>query len=309
VGEGIRTSESFYYNGDLMTVKKVDNKTGRILGQINFTHPGSYNNKYYTCFMPDESTFAWYSDSNSVYLFDMAGILKETLILDLQSQGTGYYLAPSAHASAKFDVSTQSFILPVLPYLADERMPRFVVFDKLNRKTSFVDIVLPVNYDVSRHLGSLAEPFTALDKSIFYVIYPLSDILYAYDLRSKSLSKNKLSLPVSLSSPGSLRESIDYLSAVNNEEKANRIVGFGVSAGKVYIQQTEGWSENLESKKYIDNTVLHTFTTGGNFLGSSAYPRQPFAESGVFHLDFVKDGNIYHFSHDKLNKRQYITLR
>ncbi|MCG9911637.1 MAG: DUF4221 domain-containing protein [Flavobacteriales bacterium] len=303
-----------FYNGDDFSVKKFDLLTGRELNYISFSLQETTKQKSGYCFKSDDQTYIWHTGENKLYLFNQTGALIKTETLTLSLNGESYFLSASANSSAQFDALSNTVILPVYPTEGADgktlyEVPRFVSYNLTNGKTQFIPIKLPKEYSTGKTYGMLDVPYTAMDNGSFYAIFPLVATVFEYNIASGQLNSVPLSLPVSLAYPSAVKEGRDFMDQSENEYRTNRITGFAVNQGKIYIQQTEGWDETLESKLFTENTVLHAFSRNGTYLGGGQFPEDVFGSLGVFYLKYTQNNELYFTSFDSKNSKRLIAIK
>lgn len=82
--------------------------------------------------------------------------------------------------------------------------------------------------------------------------------------------------------------------------KCSHLSGFSVIKGIFYIQQTGAFNDNLESKKYIDNSLLWAFNPNGSLIWGGQLPLQAF-KNKIF--------NLTNTSNSILNFTSYYALK
>lgn len=130
-------------------------------------------------------------------------------------------------------------------------IPQFAAFNLNTNQTEFLPIYLPNNYPVDKYLGRCMDPYTASEGNHFYVLYPLNNQVYKYDVQSNSVSIINLQLPVSLSNPALIQEPVNYQQTGDLIYNTNHIDGFAVVNGQLIVQQTDAWDNNLASPQFI----------------------------------------------------------
>jgi hypothetical protein len=89
---------------------------------------------------------------------------------------------------------------------------------------------------------------------------------------------------------------------------SNHIAGLAVANGKIFIQQTDTWDNQLSSKKYADNTILYAFNEQGQLAWQGAFPKNVFDDIGVFSLHSAQNGYLVFTSFNQNNDKKLIQI-
>lgn len=314
LSHAIFNDKGYYYSGDEMAAKIIDLNNQQAIQQISFPDLHQRVQKEYAiCFMPDENTFVWHTDSNALHYYNLAGQHIRTLSPQLTYQGKTYCISSGRDARLIFVPQTQDIIIPVhciSEYDSQEehQLPHIAIYNLNTEQTRFVPISLPTSYNPEVYYAELGKPFISVDGNMLYAMYPLSTTMYRYNLQTEQTDNINISLPVSLTPPGSIQHTTDLYQMAERESRCNRITGMVVTNSKILIQQTDGWNEALASRKYLDNTLLMEFDGNGNLSWSSAFPALEF-DGGVFNLSNIKNQQILFRWHNQNNEQRLIAYR
>lgn len=250
-------SEALLYDGDNHQVKKVNLNNLQTTGTINFSSLPSGNFLKFVGLNQD--LMIWYNDSNQLFVYDVSGNYIKTINLNLNYQNKQYAISLSSHAQMEYFPTSKQLIFPVQcisEYEESEThsIPQFASYNLNTNQTTFLPIYLPNNYPADKYLGRCMEPYTAYEGNNFYVLYPLSNQVYRYDVLTSTVNTINLQLPVSLSNPALIQEPVNYQQTGDLIYNTNHIDGFAVINGQLIVQQTDAWDNNLASPQFIDNT-------------------------------------------------------
>jgi hypothetical protein len=294
--KSIINNEAYFYEPTKHQVKKVNIQNGQVTGTISFTNlPEQSNLKY--AYLEDNFN-VWYSDT-MLYVFNSNGQYLKTIPLSLQHEGKEYTINLSNATNLQYFSNNGTLIIPLNCISeiaeADEiySIPQFAAYNVNNGQIAFLSIYLPQNYPADNYLAELSDPYTAKEGNNFYCVYPLNNVVYKFDVTTNSLTNIPLQLPVALSNARNIQEPSTLPQMANLKYLSNHISGMSVTEGKIYIQQTDAWNNQLASKNYIDNTILYRFNENGIAEWQGAFPKNIFDEKGIFNLDFAQDGQLY----------------
>jgi len=305
----------YWFNGSDYTIKSVNVSTGNVDGVISFPQVSALTNQSFAkAALLDNQTFIWYADSSLIHFCALNGIYQHTIQLPLEHQGKLYFISATPHTHIEYFPTQNVIILPIS--CADEyddvelhQMPQFALYNLSTDSIQFISIHLPQLYPSDKYLGNLMFPITAHDGNYFYAAYPLSSTIYKYNVTDGSIETITLQLPVPLTSPTTMASPINYQQMGELEYLANRINGLAVINGIIFVQQTDAWDENLQSRNFIDNTILYAFDAQGGLTWSGAFPQDAFNNIGVFRLSFAHEGKLNILSFNKNNEQRFIQLR
>jgi hypothetical protein len=294
--KSIINNEAYFYEPTKHQVKKVNIQNGQVTGTISFTNLPEQSNLKFTYL--DDNFNVWYSDTN-LYVFNSNGQYLKTIPLSLQHEGKEYTINLSNATNLQYFSNNGTLIIPLncISEIAevDEiyTIPQFAAYNVKNGQIAFLSIYLPQNYPADNYLAELSDPYTAKDGNNFYCVYPLNNVVYKFDVTTNSLTNIPLQLPVALSNARNIQEPSTLPQMANLKYLSNHISGMSVTGGKIFIQQTDAWDNQLASKNYIDNTILYRFNENGIAEWQGAFPKNIFDEKGIFNLDFAQDGQLY----------------
>jgi hypothetical protein len=304
-------SEALLYDGDNHQVKKVNLNNLQTTGTINFSSLPSGNFLKFVGLNQD--LMIWYNDSNQLFVYDVSGNYIKTINLNLNYQNKQYAISLSSHAQMEYFPTSKQLIFPVQcisEYEESEThsIPQFASYNLNTNQTTFLPIYLPNNYPADKYLGRCMEPYTAYEGNNFYVLYPLSNQVYRYDVLTSTVNTINLQLPVSLSNPALIQEPVNYQQTGDLIYNTNHIDGFAVINGQLIVQQTDAWDNNLASPQFIDNTVLYSFNQNGQLDWSGPFPHDVFGGIGMFRISFAKEGNLNFLAVNRNNELRLIQL-
>jgi hypothetical protein len=162
---------------------------------------------------------------------------------------------------------------------------------------------------VDKYLGELSFPMTAKYGNAFYAMFPLSNVVYKYDVNTKETQSINLQLPVALTNPASLPEPTDLTMFYEVMYRSNHIEGFAVVNDLIFVQQIDVFDENLESKKLTDHSVLYAYNNQGQLVWSGAFPEDIFGGTQtMFKLTFANDGKLHFIASNRNHENKLIQL-
>jgi len=294
--KSIINNEAYFYEPTKHQVKKVNIRNGQVTETISFTNLPEQSNLKFAYL--DDNFNVWYSDT-MLYVFNSNGQYLKTILLNLEHEGKEYTINLSHATNLQYFSNNGTLIIPLNCISeiaeADEiySIPQFAAYNVNNGQIEFLSIYLPQNYPADYYLAELSDPYTAKDGNNFYCVYPLSNVVYKFDVTTNSLTNIPLQLPVALSNPRNIQEPTTLPQMANLKYLSNHISGMSVTGGKIFIQQTDAWNNQLASKNYIDNTIFYCFNENGIAEWQGAFPKNIFDEKGIFNLDFAQDGQLY----------------
>ncbi|MFN4235359.1 MAG: hypothetical protein ACK4IK_11190 [Bacteroidia bacterium] len=307
----LKDDVAYFYELNHHDVIKVNIQTGQNIGNISFSNlPENAILKYVYL---DDDLNIWYADT-MLYVYNNQGEFIKNIHLSLNHLGKDYVINSHHHTPIQYFKNSNTLIIPInciSEYEANEAhaLPQFAAYNLISEELAFLPIYLPNNYPADKNLGDLSSPYTAKEDNTFYAIFPLSNQLYAYDVISKSLQIIPLQLPVALTNANMLEEPTTLTNMANLKYYTNHLAGMAVINGKIFIQQTDVFNQELASKKYIDNTVLYVFNEQGQLLSSNAFQAEIFDEIGVFELNFANNDNLVFTSFNRNNDKKIIQLK
>jgi hypothetical protein len=273
----IRGSTACFYNGDAYTVRFINLTSGNLEKSLSFPDLNTYyGGRYAKCLWLDENMLLWHSDSSLVVLFDAEGNKLRELNLFLQHEGKTFSVSGAPNTRWQFHKASGRLIVP-LNCLSDygneeeHGLPLFAACDIQTGQATFLPLHKPSVYPAGRHLDALAHPFTALNGDVFYMLFPLHPVLYAYNLASGTLQEISLPLAVALTPPASVQSGNDWMSIAMMWDKATRLAGFTLRNGRIFVQQVDGWNESMKDEKFRDHTMLYIFDVNGGEIWAGAF--------------------------------------
>jgi hypothetical protein len=294
--KSIINNEAYFYEPTKHQVKKVNIRNGQVTETISFTKLPEQSNLKFAYL--DDNFNVWYSDT-TLYVFNSNGQYLKTIPLSLQHEEKNYTINLSNATNLQYFSNNGTLIIPfnciseIVETDEIYSIPQFAAYNVNNGQIEFLSIYLPQNYPADNYLAELSDPYTAKDGNNFYCVYPLSNVVYKFDVTTNSLTNIPLQLPVALSNPRNIKEPTILPQMANLKYLSNHISGMSVTGGKIYIQQTDAWNNQLAYKNYIDNTILYCFNENGIAEWQGAFPKNIFDEKGIFNLDFAQDGQLY----------------
>lgn len=306
----LKDDVAYFYELNHHDVIKVNIQTGQNTGNVSFSNlPENAILKYVYL---DDDLNIWYSDT-ILYVFNNQGQFIKNIILSIHQLGKDYVINSHHHSPIQYFKNSNTLIIPInciSEYEDNEAhsLPQFAAYNLISEELEYLPIYLPNNYPADKNLGDLSSAYTAKEDNTFYTIFPLSNQLYAYDVISKSIQIIPLQLPVALTNANMLEEPTTLTKMANLKYYTNHLEGMAVINGKIFIQQTDVFNQELASKKYIDNTVLYAFNEHGQLISSNSFPSEIFDEIGIFKLNFANNGNLVFTSFNRNTDKKIIQL-
>ena len=289
---------AYLVNNEKYQVNKYNLESQQVTETLSFPIASSIlSSKPASCFVMNEHQFLWQNESNVFQIYNSTGKVEKTVKLSLKYNKKSYHIATNANSKIQWEPQSQTLVFPVQfedEYVSKDEFtfPKFLSYNLISGTTEFIPISLPPNYTNKNYLPLLYDVFTCIDGQTFYAVFPLSNEVYAYNFTSKQLSKVSIQLPVNLTDPKSLTQPTNPHEITESLNKCNHIDGFAVIDGKYYIQQTGAFSENLASKKFIDNTLLLVFNNDGSLLWGDKLQVKTF-ENRIFNLRNFSNKTVY----------------
>lgn len=303
-------NEAYFYELSKHRVQKVNVSNGQVTGSISYSDlPENTDLKF--AYLNDDLN-VWYMDT-TLYVFNSTGQFLKTIHLPLHHQGKDYIINTNDKTSLQYLKNNSTLIIPlncISEYDASEAhlIPQFAAYNINSGAMDYLAIYLPENYPTDTYLGELSSPYTAAEGNVFYAIFPLSNKLYTYNVSTNSLQVIPLQIPIALSNPAMLNEPQNIQQMAELKYLSNHIAGLAVVNGKIFVQQTDSWDNQLSSKKYADNTILYAFNEQGQLAWQGAFPKNVFDDIGVFSLNSAYNGHLVFTSFNQNNDKKLVQI-
>lgn len=303
-------NEAYFYELSKHQVKKVKVSNGQVTGSISY--PNLPENTDLKFAYLDADFNVWYIDT-TLYVFNSTGQYLKTIQLPLHHQGKDYIINTNDKTSLQYFKDNATLIIPlncISEYEVSEAhlIPQFASYNLNSGQIAYLSVYMPENYPADTYLGELSSPYTAAYGNVFYAIFPLSNKLYAYNISSNNLQLIPLQFSVALSNPAMLNEPQSIQQMAELKYYSNHIAGLAVADGKIFIQQTDSWDNQLSSKKYADNSILYVFNEQGQLTWQGAFPKNVFDNIGVFTLHSAKNEHLVFTSFNQNNDKKIIQI-
>lgn len=301
-------NNAYLVNNEKFQVNKYNLESQQVIETFSFPIASSIlSSKPASCFVISEDKFLWHNDSTLFLISNSSGQIEKTIEIPLNYNNKSFLIATNPNSKIQWEPQSQTLVFPVQcadEYESNEEytLPKFISYNLQTGITEFIPISLPRNYSVENYLPVIYDAITYIDAKSFYVVFPLTNEVYAYSLTSKQLSKVSIQIPVNLTDANSLTQPTEPREIIESVHKCNHINGFAVIDGKYYIQQTGAFSENLASKKFIDNTLLLVFNNEGSLIWGDKLQVKTF-ENRIFNLINNSNNIVYFTSHPTLKSQ------
>jgi len=258
-----------------------------------------------SCVVLNENQFLWHNDSTILLICNSLGQIENSIQLPLVFNNKNFQISSNPKSAIQFESQSKTLVFPIQcaeDYNSKDEytLPKFASYNLKTSKTEFIPISLPLNYSDEFYLPLLYDAATCMEGQTFYALFPLSSEVYSYDLLSKQLSKISIQIPVNLTDAQTLTQPTDPRQIMEIVHKCSHLSGFSVIKGIFYIQQTGAFSDNLESKKFTDNSLLCSYNSSGSLIWGGQMPIQTF-DNKIF--------NLTNASNSALNFTSYYALK